>query len=121
VSGVVTYVSFRPTAACALILSAGCVGRVTPTALDVAQMSVEGDGLFAAIEPALLARGYREIDLAHYDGPRPVVGGCIEKARGNAIYGFDVVRVCDDGAGRVAAVYRMQTHGIDWTEVRTAQ
>lgn len=97
----------------------GCVGVVEPTAPEVAAQAEALNGDFLALLPGLVAEGYEQIDLAAMGGPRlDGTATCIEKARGNALYGVDVVRVCGDAMGRVAGIWRMQTHSPEgWQPV----
>lgn len=70
----------------------------------------------------LTRRGFFPLEAGRYGGPQPQADGgmCLEKARGNALTGFDVVRLCHDGAGAVEGVYAMQTHSPqDWIDVRS--
>ena len=103
------------------VVLAGCAPQVRPTAAELAGLVAEGDGRYEAVAGVLAGRGFVPMSQP-YGGPQPQApsGQCLEKARGNALYGFDVVRVCHDGQNGVEGVYAMQTHGIDWREVRSA-
>ncbi|WP_133064958.1 hypothetical protein [Flavimaricola marinus] len=94
---------------------------MSPTAAELSQMVDEAGGRYAPVAEVLADRGFFPLGEA-YGGPHPraEAGECLEKARGNAIYGFDVVRLCHDGANAVEGVYALQTHsGQDWVEVRS--
>ncbi|GGL72580.1 hypothetical protein [Wenxinia marina] len=92
---------------------AGCVGVVQPTAPEVAARADEG---YAAVATWLQTRAFQPLDPA-FGGPRSAPdAACIEKARGGALFGVDVVRVCE-GANGEALVWRMQTHGRPWQRV----
>ncbi len=95
----------------AFVLFSACVSTVRPTGPEVLGALDRGP----ALASYLRGRGYETIDLSVFGGPRPAdVASCIEKARGSAVTGVDVVRVCFDAANRPLAVYVMQTHGQDW-------
>ncbi len=95
-------------------LLAGC-GIVRPSGPEV----VAELGRGAELASYLAARGYEPLDPA-FGGPRPgdVPGAaCVEKARGGAVAGVDVVRVCFRADGAPRSVYVMQTHGLRWREI----
>ena len=72
------------------------------------------DATFSRIAPWLMTSGYLPIDLDVMGGPRPdVPATCLEQARGNALFGVDVVRVCGDAADRIVGIWKMQTHSGD--------
>jgi len=90
---------------------------VRPTADEVAARIAAPR--FAATEFSqwLETSRYEVLDMQKVGGPRPDgSAGCVEKARGGALFGVDVVRVCFSKGGAPVKVYSMQTHGQSWRE-----
>ncbi|WP_373354590.1 hypothetical protein [Pseudoroseicyclus sp. CXY001] len=101
-----------------LALAALAVGAaactVRPTGAEVAWMAAGED--WPALAERLRARGFFDLP-ATASGPRD--GACLEKVRGGALAGIDVVRACEGpGAPRV---WRMNTHREDWTELSVSR
>jgi len=101
----------------AMLFLAGCGAVVRPTAEEVATR-IGAPGFEAeSFSQWLEVNRYEVIDLWKFGGPRPDGDvNCVEKARGGALFGVDVVRVCFAKGGAPVKVYSMQTHGSPWRE-----
>lgn len=97
-----------------LAVLAGC-GTVRPSGPEV----VAELGRGPALAQYLVERGFAPLGQVA-GGPRPgnvPQAVCHEKARGGAVGGVDVVRVCFNPDGTPRAIYTMQTHGLRWQEI----
>ncbi len=93
----------------ALAALAAC--GVRPSAPDLAERLAEDPP--GAVAADLAALGFVAVAPRPGSGPFPANAPCIEKARGNAMFGIGVVRFCAGPGG--AFVYGLQTHsGEPW-------
>ena len=100
---------------------AGCATpQVRPTAGEVALMVIAEEGRAEPVLEVLADRRFFAL-TGSYNGPRheAPTGQCVEKYRGNAIYGYDVVRLCHDGQGAVEGVFARPVQTRRWVEVRS--